>query len=137
MGCAPSRRAALVLAAAAVKSPVALVTYGHPLVIVRSSEILLDEGPGRGSVSGHILRCHRSTLLFLDLRIDVAAGLQMFDANRLLTYRPAINPFVAVLIWQPGTVGTLLASGRRSRPERYRPLQEILLTVFPPEHPLD
>jgi hypothetical protein len=130
------RIAALVLDAATTNPPVALVTYGHPLFIVRSSEVLLEEAPARGLRVRAYPALSSLDALIVDLRIDVAAGLQMFDANRLLTYRPTINPFLAVLIWQPATVGTLLATARRSRPERYRPLQEVLLQVFPAEHPV-
>jgi uncharacterized protein YabN with tetrapyrrole methylase and pyrophosphatase domain len=72
--------------------------------------------------------------LFIDLKLDPARGLQIYEATDILLRRRPLQPDVPCLIWQIGAVESLLYSVATSRPERFSRIKNYLLEYYPSEH---
>jgi precorrin-3B methylase len=127
--------AAVVTRSAAKWPPVALATYGHPLVYVSVANWLLERLPRRGLRVKALPAVSALDCLFVDLRLNPAdAGLQMYDANDLLLKRRPLQPDVPCLIWQPGIVESTYDAKGWSRPQRFHRLRDYLLGFYAKTH---
>jgi uncharacterized protein YabN with tetrapyrrole methylase and pyrophosphatase domain len=131
------RMAGAALDAALETPPVALVLYGHPLVLSLPSMICMRVGPMLGLRVSALPAVSALDTLMADLGVDpVTSGVQMHEATDLLLYRRPIVPGIATVLWQVGTLGTRLHTENVvNRPERLNDLTRYLLTFFPAEHP--
>ena len=130
------RMVEMVLEGAGESPPVALATYGHPLVYMAPSRWLLHRAPQCGLTVKMLAAVSSIDCLFVDLQLDPGpGGLQMYGANALLLRKRPLQPDVPCLILQPGSVETGLDSMNvGSRPKRFRRLKEYLLGFYPPTH---
>jgi precorrin-2 methylase len=100
------------------------------------------------AITRHVLRLARAERLsvrivagvssvetvLLEVRYDVAAGLQVVLAQDLVLRRRRLDPGMAAMVLQPGYYDTLFAVGApRSRPGRFDALRDVLLEAFPPQ----
>lgn len=129
--------AASVLAAALEHPPVTFALYGHPMIYVLPSRQVMQAAPYLGLKAEVQPGISSLDTIFCDLGIDPASdGLQMYEATDLLLRRRPLQPDVPCLIWQVGTVESVLYSTAMSRPERFSRIKEYLLQFYPPEHEL-
>jgi uncharacterized protein YabN with tetrapyrrole methylase and pyrophosphatase domain len=126
-----------VLAAALDRPPVAFATYGHPMMYVFPSRQLLWLAPYFDLKVRVIPGISSLDTMMCDLGVDPGAeGMQMYEATDLLIRQRPLQPDVPCLIWQVGTVESVLFSTSASRPERFGRIKEYLLRYYPPEHEL-
>ncbi|MEP6851444.1 MAG: SAM-dependent methyltransferase [bacterium] len=127
--------AGAVIAAALDHPPVGFASYGHPLVfcypttLVQRAADLLD--------LRMIMVAGISSLdtLFVDLNLDFSAdGLQMYDATDLVLRRRPLQTDVPCVLWQTTSFGDSTYRRETVPVEDLLPLQEYLLTFYPPEH---
>jgi uncharacterized protein YabN with tetrapyrrole methylase and pyrophosphatase domain len=127
--------AAKVVAAAMNNPPVSLAVYGHPTLFVYPSTLIRKAAHHLG------LRVHTAAAvssfdtMLIDLDIDPGKyGLQMFDANAVLIEHRKLDPEVPCLLLQVDAVESVFHITGRSRPSRFKRLQEHLLQYYPPDH---
>jgi precorrin-3B methylase len=129
--------AARVIAAALDHPPVAFAMQGHPGVgsyatallrdLCRLLDLELEVQPGISALAA----------LLADLGVDpLVRGLQLYEASDLLLRRRPLVPDVPALLWQVGSLESVLHSARPSRPERFTRLTQHLLQFYPPDHPV-
>lgn len=130
------RIAATVLDAAITRPPVALMVYGHPLVLALPSQIILRIAPMLGLRAIVLPAVSALDCLMADLGVDlVSIGVQSHEATDLLLYQRPLVPEMATVLWQVGSLETRLHStGATSRPERLRGLVDYLRRFFPDDH---
>lgn len=128
--------AKVVLDAAQSRSPVALAMYGHPLMFVSPTKLILRDGRKQGLRVKVIPGISSLAGLMIDLEFDPAdEGLQMYEATDLLLRERPLQSDVPCLIWQIGTVGSLIyecESYRSAAP--LEGLSEYLMRFYPAEH---
>lgn len=128
---------AMVLAAALDHPPVTFALYGHPLVYVYPSRQIIDAAPYLGLTVRTLPGISSLDTMFIDLDFDPATeGLQMYEATDLLIKQRPLQPDVPCLIWQIGTVESVLYSTAPSKPERFLRIKDYLLRFYPPGHEL-
>jgi hypothetical protein len=127
--------AAKVVAAAMDKPPVSLAVYGHPTLFVYPSTLIRRAAKYLG------LRVHTAAAvssfdtMLIDLDIDPGKyGLQMYDANAILVEHRKLDPEVPCLLLQVDAVESVFHITGKSRPSRFKRLQEHLMQFYPPEH---
>ncbi|MFB6173943.1 MAG: SAM-dependent methyltransferase [Halobacteriales archaeon] len=121
--------------AAAADGPVSFALYGHPMVFVSPARWVREDGRERGFEVKVVPGVSSMDCLYADIGLDPAEhGLQMFEATDLLVREFELNPRVPAMVWQIGTVGTVLYSGADSSPERFTPLREYLQRFYPEDH---
>jgi uncharacterized protein YabN with tetrapyrrole methylase and pyrophosphatase domain len=124
-----------VLTAAKASPPVALVTYGHPLVGCTPSQILLERAPRLGLVAKALPGVSSLDCLLVDLGLDpFEDGLQAYEATDVLLRRRSLQPDVPCFIFQPGTVESSLHCTAPNRPGRFHRLTRYLLRFYSPNH---
>ena len=126
--------AAQVITAAIERPPVSFAIHGHPLVAVtapftvlrlaRTLGLQVQVQPGVSAMDS----------LFADLEIDpVINGMQMYEATDLLLRRRPLQTDVPALIWQIGSLESVLHTQRRSRPERFTRFSHYLSQFYSQE----
>lgn len=126
---------AKVIEAALDHPPVTFALYGHPMVFVAPSRLVIE--------SSRILDLRVRVLpaisamdcLFVDLELDPSLqGLQSYEATDLLLRRRPLQPDVPCLIWQIGAVESILYTERMNKPGRFSRIKQYLLQYYPPDH---
>ncbi len=132
------RIATVVIDAAMAAPPVALVLYGHPLILVMPSQIILRTAPLLGLRVRTFPAVSALDCLMADLGIDlVSLGFQSHEATDLLLYDRNLVPNIATVIWQVGSLGTRLhTDGAPIAQKQIGQLVEHLLRFFPRAHPV-
>jgi precorrin-2 methylase len=116
-------------------SVVGYVTYGNPLsydsvaqALARAAEHApwrLEIIPGISSID----------TILCDLRLDMAPGIQVYEASWLVASRTPLNTAAAVILLQLGHFGTVRAHYRqRRRAESLADLVSYLSTFYPESH---
>lgn len=133
-----SDMASLLLDEGAREPGVACADYGHPLVMVSTFTEVLRRAPERGLKVNVVPGISSIDVLLTTLRFDMAeAGLLVIEANRLLTNRVVLSPYVDHFITQVGDFGSrVIGRARRNHPHRFVRLQEYLLRTHSPDHPI-
>lgn len=117
--------------------PVSFLLYGHPMIYVSPADYVLEEGPERGLDVQALPGISSMDCLYTDIGLDPAAnGIQMFEATDLLLREFELNPDVPAMLWQIGSLETVLYSTAPSRPERFTRLREYLEQFYPEDHTL-
>lgn len=121
--------------AEAADGPVCFALYGHPMVFVSPARWVVEDGRDRGLTVRVLPGISSMDCLYADIGLDPAEhGLQMFEATDLLVREFALNPRVPAMIWQVGTVGSVLYSSADSAPARFTPIREYLERFYPADH---
>ena len=113
---------------------VVVAFYGHPGVFVAPSHAAIRMARAEGYAASMLPGISAEDCLFADLGVDPARfGCQSYDATDFLVHRRRIDPTAAVVLWQIGTVGSVIASAT-AQPTGLPVLIEVLLEYYPPEH---
>lgn len=98
-----------VLRSAVAAPPICVAIYGHPYVFVTPTPRIVEEAKSVGMTVSILPGISAMDGLFIDLELDPAThGLQMYEATDLILRRRPLVADVPALIWQVGTVGTLV-----------------------------
>lgn len=129
--------AAKVIKEAKRNPPVALAVYGHPLVYVKPSRILIDRCPDLGLRVKVLPGVSAMDCLYVDLKLDPSAkGIQMYEATDALLKQHPLQPDVPCILWQIGALETRLHLPYNSKPHRFKRIKEYLMKFYPPKHKL-
>ncbi len=124
-----------VLDAAETEPPVTLAVYGHPMVFVSPSTYVRRRAPDRDLAVEVLPGISSMDAIYGEFGIDPAAnGVQMYEATDLLLREFDLNPDVPAMVWQVGTVETVLHSTDDSAPGRFTRLREYLQEFYPDDH---
>jgi uncharacterized protein YabN with tetrapyrrole methylase and pyrophosphatase domain len=124
-----------VLDAAEADAPVALAVYGHPTVFVSPASLIRERAPDRELAVEMLPGISSMDCIYTDFGIDPGeTGIQMFEATDLLLREFDLNPEVPAMIWQVGSVETVLHSTTDSAPGRFTRLREHLQQYYPDDH---
>lgn len=116
---------------------VALAIYGHPLILVDTSQMVIDRGMQEGLRVEVVAGVSSLDVLLQHLLLDVGlAGLQVYEANQMVLYKKYPRPDVACFVMQVGAFGTKqLTKARPNHPERFVGLRDFLLERYSTTHP--
>jgi len=127
--------AAMVLAAARL-SPVAYVTYGHPLVFDRVSQLLMDQSTAAGMTCRVYAAPSSVDEVMAVVGQDYAPGLQIYEAYWLVRCRVAPDTKVSTILMQPQAFGTDRVPDRGTlSTAALEPLARYLGGFYPSHHP--
>lgn len=122
-------------AASSATSPVSFVLYGHPMVYVSPSQIVLERADDHELTVEVRPGVSAMDCLYVDLGLDPAEnGIQMYDATDLILREYELNPSVPTMIWQIGSIETTLYTTSQSSPQRFTRLREYLEQYYPEDH---
>jgi uncharacterized protein YabN with tetrapyrrole methylase and pyrophosphatase domain len=108
--------------------------YGHPGVFVAPSHEAIRMARAEGFKASMLPGISAEDCLFADLGVDPARfGCQSYEATDFLVHRRRVDPSAALVLWQIGTVGSVVASAT-TQPTGLPVLVEVLLEHYPPEH---
>jgi uncharacterized protein YabN with tetrapyrrole methylase and pyrophosphatase domain len=108
--------------------------YGHPGVFVAPSHEAIRIARAEGFTASMLPGISAEDCLFADLGIDPSRfGCQSYEATDFLVHRRSIDPTAALVLWQIGTVGSVVAAATK-QPTGLPVLVEALLAHYPPEH---
>lgn len=108
--------------------------YGHPGVFVAPSHEAIRMARAEGYEATMLPGISAEDCLFADLGVDPASsGCQSYEATDFLVHRRRIDPSAALVLWQIGTVGVVVAAAT-TQASGLGVLVEALLEHYPPEH---
>jgi uncharacterized protein YabN with tetrapyrrole methylase and pyrophosphatase domain len=108
--------------------------YGHPGVFVAPSHEAIRMARAEGYKATMLPGISAEDCLFADLGVDPARfGCQSYEATDFLVHRRRIDPSAALVLWQIGTVGSVVAAAH-TQPTGLPVLVEALLEHYAPEH---
>jgi uncharacterized protein YabN with tetrapyrrole methylase and pyrophosphatase domain len=108
--------------------------YGHPGVFVAPSHEAIRMARAEGYRATMLPGISAEDCLFADLGVDPSRfGCQSYEATDFLVHRRRIDPSATLVLWQIGTVGSVLAAAD-TQPTGLPVLVEALLEDYPPEH---
>jgi uncharacterized protein YabN with tetrapyrrole methylase and pyrophosphatase domain len=108
--------------------------YGHPGVFVTPAHEAVRRARAEGFEARMLPGISAEDCLFADLGVDPSrAGCQSYEATEFLAHSHRIDPTAALVLWQIGTVGSLVAA-QGARPTGLAGLVERLLEDYPAEH---
>ncbi len=118
--------------------PVAFVTYGHPMVLVDSNQMILEMARAQGLNVRIVSGVSSISVMLERLALDVGlAGLQIMEANQMVALRHHPSPTMACFILQVGAFGArTLTVDRKNHPRRFDHLRDFLLKSYSPDHPI-
>ena len=112
-------------------SGVASVIYGHPLFFDDVHMQLRKISKKRGIRCVTLPGISSLDTLSIDLGVDYAEGLQVFEANDLVENAVIVNPELHTLLFQIGGFGLYTASNPQgSGPDRFKKIQRYLLRFY-------
>lgn len=118
-----------------LEGPVVFALYGHPMVFVSPTRWVLDRAPDRGLEVEVLPGISSMDCLYTDIGLDPAAhGLQMIGATDLLLRDYEIQPNMPAMIWQIGSVETVLYNTADNDPKRFTRIREYLQQYYPDDH---
>ncbi len=133
------RIASFLIAQASSCHRITFLVMGHPCIYVFVTELIRRHAP-QYNVAVRILPAVSAidTILAL-MDFDISnTGLQILDANRIVSYAltPAKN--VPLLIFQVGCFGSgFITRTTQNSPDRIRVLVEYLMRFYPADHPVE
>jgi uncharacterized protein YabN with tetrapyrrole methylase and pyrophosphatase domain len=108
--------------------------YGHPGVFVAPSHEAIKRARAEGFRARMLPGISAEDCLFADLGVDPSrSGCQSYEATDFLAHARQIDPHAALVLWQIGTVGSIVASAE-ARPTGLSVLVERLLDLYPGDH---
>ncbi len=112
---------------------VAFVTYGHPLLLVDTSQILLRRAREAGLTIGIVSGVSSLDSMMEVLGMDLGQGLQIFEAENLVRLSANPNPRLPSLVFQVGEFGST-ALHEPARPCARGELRDLLVGAYGREH---
>jgi uncharacterized protein YabN with tetrapyrrole methylase and pyrophosphatase domain len=125
--------AQVVLKRAASDPPAVLLCQGSPLFLNSLNRFLVLQARERGLNVSILPGVSPFDAIVSELGLDVGAGLQVFDARRLVARGIAPNTALPLLIMQAGGFG---AGANGHDPATYEPLAAFLAQFYPPQQPV-
>lgn len=115
---------------------VCAVFYGHPGVFVAPSHEAVRRARAEGFAATMLPGVSAEDCLFAELEIDPARqGCRSYEATDFLLRRRPLDPTTGLALWQVGAIGVATFHRREVwRTEGLRPLVEVLLEAYPPDH---
>lgn len=108
--------------------------YGHPGVFVAPSHEAIRRARAEGHEARMLPGISAEDCLFADLGVDPSRfGCQSYEATDFLVHRRCIDRTAALVLWQIGTVGSVVAAATK-QPTGLPVLVEALLEHYPPDH---
>jgi uncharacterized protein YabN with tetrapyrrole methylase and pyrophosphatase domain len=108
--------------------------YGHPGVFVDPSHEAVRRAQDEGYRARMLPAVSAEDCLFADLGVDPCSfGCQSYEATDFLVRQRRVDPTSAVVLWQIGTVGNVVAAAD-AEPRGLGVLVETLLELYPPDH---
>ena len=125
-----------VIAQALVPRRVVLVVMGHPSIYVAPTHMLQEHGPRYGVPVSVLPAISSIDVMLTDFPFDIAnTGLQILDANRLVTYRLRPQRNVPLLLFQVGCFGSgIITRTQQNHPGRLSALADYLLGFYGAAH---
>lgn len=119
------------------KPSVGFAVYGHPLVLVDTSRLVIESALKFNLSVKVVPGVSSMDVLLQHLLLDVGlSGLQVYEANQLLARRVTPNPEVACFIMQIGAFGSVTRTRtRQNHPKRFVRLRDYLLKTYSYKHP--
>src|SRR5439155_1808739 len=100
-----------ILAEVRTRAVVCAVFYGHPGVFVAPSHEAIRRARAEGHTALMLPGISAEDCLFADLGIDPSRfGCQSYEATDFLVHRRRIDRTAALVLWQIGTVGSVVAA---------------------------
>jgi precorrin-6B methylase 1 len=130
--------AELILRRTAEERPVVVLTQGNPLFLNSLNRFLIMQARQRKLSVKVYPSVSPLDVVVCELGLDIATfGLQLFDANRLVSRTQRVNPSVPLLVLQLGGFA-LEEAGSLDGPDptAYQPFVAYLARFYPPEHPV-
>ena len=126
-----------VLDAAIQQKPVAYLTPGNPVIFDSVTHGILQGAQDRNLAVRVIPGISSIDSILVDLRRDIAPGLQIFDASFLIAKKIILRPDIPCLLMQLTAFCTnYVTVGYQPLAATYAPLREYLLSFYPGEHEL-
>ena len=114
---------------------VGYVTYGNPLSYDSVAQALARESENAGWRLEVVAGISSIDTILCDLRMDMAPGIQVYEASWLVASRTPINAAAPVILLQLGHFGTVRAHYRqRRRAESLADLVSYLAGFYPDSH---
>ncbi|HEX9319704.1 MAG TPA: SAM-dependent methyltransferase [Nitrososphaeraceae archaeon] len=116
-------------------SPIAYLTQGNPVFFDSVTQGIIREGK-LNSINVEVLPAISSLdTIFVDLLIDVAPGLQIYEASALMLHNIELRTDVPCMLLQPHVFGTLYVAGEnKPMVESLKPLRDYLLKFYDKDH---
>jgi tetrapyrrole methylase family protein / MazG family protein len=98
---------------------VVFAVMGHPSIYVAATHLLREHGPRWGVRINVLAGVSAIDVLLLSMPDIGSSGLQILDANRLVSYRLTPDNRVPAMIFQIGCFGSgFITHGQENRPDR-------------------
>jgi uncharacterized protein YabN with tetrapyrrole methylase and pyrophosphatase domain len=124
-----------VIISAQTNAPIAFTTYGHVGVYCKPAQLIRTRAEGMGMSVKMLPGVSAFDTLFADLAFDPCEnGLQAFEASDVVQRQRPLHPDVALLIWQPGVVGSSVFTRQQADPNEVMRLKSHLMKYFPADH---
>jgi uncharacterized protein YabN with tetrapyrrole methylase and pyrophosphatase domain len=108
--------------------------YGHPGVFSLPPHDAVRQARAEGLEAIMLPGISAEDCLFADLGVDPSRfGCQSYEATDFLVHRRRVDPTAALVLWQIGTVGSVVAAAA-TQPTGLPVLVEALLEDYPPGH---
>jgi hypothetical protein len=133
------RIVSFLLAQGLAQRRVVFAVMGHPSVYVAATHLLKEHGPRWGVRVAVLAAVSAIDVLLLSMASDIGStGLQILDANRLVTYRLSPDARVPALVFQVGCFGSgFITRSKANDPGRLAPLAQYLAEFYPPGHQIE
>lgn len=115
---------------------IVFAVMGHPCIYVAPTHLLLDHGPRWGVAVEVMAGISTIDAMILNMPDDIGnTGLQILDANRLVSYGLTPDPRVPMLLFQIGCFGSgYITRCRENSDTRLAPLAAVLGRHYPAGH---
>lgn len=114
---------------------IAYVTYGNPVVYDSVTHMLIRLAADTGVPARIVPSVSSIDTLLCDLQVEMAPGLQIYEASWVVGAEVRLNVSTAVILVQMGLFGTLRAHYRQRPTARsLQPLSDYLRAFYPPTH---
>ena len=114
---------------------VAIVVHGHPMFLVSAIERTIERATAQSLSCEVVPGVSSLDTIMADLRIDIGYACQLYDATTLVNRDDIVlNPTVPLLVFQAATLNNPDIVYEDPTPAILQPLQERLMTNYPPDH---
>ncbi len=130
-----NRAAAMVLEAKGDGRPVGYVTYGNPMAYDSVAQIIARKASELGRPARVIPGISSLDSILCDLQVDMAPGIQVYEASWLMAFQVVPRVDTHVILVQVGSVGSYRAHyGQRLDGGTLGGLIDHLTSVYPKNH---
>jgi uncharacterized protein YabN with tetrapyrrole methylase and pyrophosphatase domain len=133
------RIVSFLLARAMPDRRVVFAVMGHPSIYVAATHLLREHGPRWGVQVRVMAGVSAVDVMLLSLNADIGStGMQVLDANRLVSYQLVPETRMPAIVFQIGCFGSgYITRSQVNAPDRLAPLAAYLQRFYPAAHPVD